>query len=77
MVDVVSKVMDYEAGEMEDTEIVKFFSEITKSGLVFQLQGSYQRALRSMIEAGYLASNGDILRLPEESEEDDEEDGEY
>ncbi len=68
MVNLVGKIMDYEAGEMSGNKTVEFFSEMVKDGIVYQLQGCYQRALRGLIQAGYLAANGDVLMLPDEAE---------
>ena len=50
---VVEKIIAYENGEMEDErEIVEFFQEIIDSGLIWQLQGHYQRTAKSLIDAG-------------------------
>ena len=50
---VVEKIIAYENGEMKDErEIVEFFQEIIDSGLIWQLQGHYQRTAKSLIDAG-------------------------
>ena len=61
--DVVSFVMGYEGGELSDDEIIKGFSELTKSGLVWKLQGSYGRTAQDLIDAGYLTKKGKILKV--------------
>ena len=49
----IDKIVAYENGEMEDPqETVQFFQEIINSGLIWQLQGHYQRTAKSLIEAG-------------------------
>jgi hypothetical protein len=48
----IEKIIAYENGEMEDPqETVQFFQEIINSGLIWQLQGHYQRTAKSLIEA--------------------------
>jgi hypothetical protein len=50
--DVVSKIMAFEEGEMEEVELVEFFQEIIDSGLVWQLQGFYGRTAMDLINNG-------------------------
>ena len=48
----LDKIIAYENGDLEDAEeTVEFFQEIIDSGLVWQLQGHYQRVAISLIEA--------------------------
>ena len=51
--DTVGKIIDYETGLMSDDEVIDFFQEMIDSGLVWQLQGSYQRLAIQLIEEGY------------------------
>ena len=49
----LDKIIAYENGELEDAEeTVEFFQEIIDSGLVWQLQGHYQRVAIALVEAG-------------------------
>lgn len=48
--DIVEKIIAYESGEMDEQEAIQFFQEILDSGMVWQLQGSYQRTARHLIE---------------------------
>lgn len=52
MNDIVTKIMDFEAGEMEETEIVTFFCDLANTGILNTLQGTYQRAFFSLWNAG-------------------------
>ena len=52
MNDIIDKIIAYENGEMTDPEIAEFFQKLLDSGLIFKLQGSYQRM------AGYLIDEG-------------------
>ncbi len=48
--DIVDKIIAYESGEMSEQETIQFFQEILDNGMVWQLQGHYQRTARYLIE---------------------------
>jgi len=48
----VDWIMDYEAGELDHGEIVDGFQTMIDDGSVWQLQGSYGRMARDLLEAG-------------------------
>ena len=51
--DIVSKIMDFESGEMNETgQIVDFFQELGDSGMIFHLQGHYHRLFNQLTDAG-------------------------
>ena len=51
--DIVSKIMDFESGEMKETnQIVDFFQELGDSGMIFHLQGHYHRLFNQLVDAG-------------------------
>lgn len=52
MKDLVSQIMDFESGDMDQDEIPVFFQELINSGLAFQLQGFYGRTAVDLIESG-------------------------
>ena len=52
--DAVGFIMDYEEGNLNDDDIVNGFQHLLDSGLVWQLQGSYQRMANAMLEAGLI-----------------------
>jgi hypothetical protein len=49
----VDKIIAFEQGELDEDGIIELFQELIDSGLAWQLQGSYGRMARSLIEAGY------------------------
>ena len=63
--DVTSGIIEFESGQLDDQGVLKLFSELVKSGLVWNLQGSYGRMAASLIDAGYLDREGNILKEPE------------
>jgi hypothetical protein len=53
--------MDWETGSMGVERIVPFFQGMIDSGVVWQLQGSYGRTAKALIEAGVCtAANGSV-----------------
>ena len=62
----VSKIIDYEQGELDLVETLDLFGDLIKSGLAWSLQGSYGRTARSLIEQGYLTPDGEVIYDPDE-----------
>ena len=52
--DTVSQIMAYENGEMEQSEMIAFFQFLLDSGMIYSLQGSYQRTAQQLIDAGLI-----------------------
>lgn len=50
---LLDQIMDYEAGEMDETEMVVFFQDLIDTGMAWSLQGSYGRAAIRLIQAGH------------------------
>ena len=48
-----SKIIAYEQGELDEEGILELFQELINSGLAWELQGSYGRTARALIDAGY------------------------
>ena len=51
---MVQDIIDYEAGEMTEEEMVAFFQRLLSTGMIHNLQGSYQRTALSLIEQGLI-----------------------
>ena len=49
----IDKIMDYEAGELDDEQVIELFQELINTGDAWTLQGHYGRAAKALIEAGY------------------------
>jgi len=54
--DEVIFIMDYEAGELNDDQIIEGMQRLIDSGLVWKLQGFYGRLAMNLIEAGCCTS---------------------
>lgn len=50
--DLMSKIIEFEQGGLNDDEIIALFQELVDSGLAFSLQGSYGRMAAALIESG-------------------------
>jgi hypothetical protein len=48
----VDKIIRYEAGEMDQDEMVEMFQEMVNDGSAWQLQGHYGRTAAALIDAG-------------------------
>jgi hypothetical protein len=67
----VSALMDYEDGQLDARTTLKLFSQLISSGLAWKLQGSvYGRPAARLIELGYIDKEGNILKYPEEDEDE-------
>ncbi len=60
--DLVDALMRYEDGEMTQEETVELFQAMINTGMVWQLQGTYQRTANDLIQAG-------LCHLPEQEHE--------
>ena len=45
----------YEAGELDEDQVLDLFQALVGTGLAWQLQGSYGRTAQAMIDAGLIA----------------------
>jgi hypothetical protein len=50
--DTVGGIVAYEAGELDHEGIIELFQALVDSGMAWQLQGSYGRTVRDLINAG-------------------------
>jgi hypothetical protein len=52
MESLVDRIIDYETGQLEETETIELFQELLDSGLAWQLQGHYGRTARHLMDLG-------------------------
>ncbi len=50
--DQVDKIIAFEQGDLDFEATIELFQELIYSGLVWQLQGSYGRTARALIDEG-------------------------
>jgi hypothetical protein len=57
---IVSRIIKYESGELDEKETLRLFAHLIRTGVVWELQGHYGRVAASLIEAGIISKNGRI-----------------
>jgi hypothetical protein len=50
--DACDFIMRFETGDMDDEEVSSGFQHLIDSGIVWSLQGNYQRTARRLVELG-------------------------
>jgi hypothetical protein len=58
MIDLTSRIIAYEMGELDDTETLELFAELIRTGMAWALQGSYGRTAKCLIESGVVSKDG-------------------
>ena len=51
---LTDKFIQFEEGEMSESEVVSFFQELVNTGLVWNLQGFYGRTAVHLIQEGLI-----------------------
>tara|TARA_R110002126_G_scaffold85375_1_gene206879 strand:+ start:261 stop:446 length:186 start_codon:yes stop_codon:yes gene_type:complete len=54
MQDIVGQIMAFEQGELEDGEVYALFQFLLDSGMIYSLQGSFQRMAEDLLLAGVI-----------------------
>jgi hypothetical protein len=58
---MIDKIIDFENGMLSEVEEISLFSELVKTGLVWDIQGYYGRYAYKLIANKVLDTNGKIL----------------
>ena len=61
MTDIIDKIISYEAGDIYGWEVLALYAALIKTGMILNLQGTYQREARHLIEEGIRDQNGNII----------------
>lgn len=56
----LQRIIAYEKGELNALEQVELFACLIRTGIVWELQGSYGRTAKELIEAGWISTAGEI-----------------
>ena len=56
---MLSQIIAYESGELDDVETVTLFQSLIDSGLAWSLQGHYGRTAAALIDAGHCHVKGE------------------
>ena len=52
---MISDIIAYENGEMDEEEVISFFQELVDTGMVWVLQGHYGRTAQALLDAGEIS----------------------
>ena len=55
MNNITEQLMKYEYNQLTVEEIIQLFQHLVNTGLAWQLQGSYGRTARAMIDSGIVS----------------------
>ena len=68
--DIVSSIMEYETGTLDDKGIIDLFAELVKTGQAWTLQGAYGRMAANLINAGYIDKKGNVVTYKQKTLEE-------
>lgn len=51
--DFIDKIIAFESGDLDEAETISLFQDLIDSGVVWNLQGTYGRTARALIDAGH------------------------
>lgn len=51
---MISKIIDYENGELPEDQVAELFQYLLDTGTIFHLQGHYQRNAERLLEQGLI-----------------------
>jgi hypothetical protein len=54
-VDLAARLGEFERGELDREEVIELFQALVDSGVVFCLQGNYQRLAQRLVNEGEIA----------------------
>ena len=69
MYDLTGNIISYESGELSDRKILELFSYLISTGRCWTLQGHYGRVAISLINSGYIDTEGNILKTKDNEED--------
>lgn len=53
----ISTIIAYENGELAPAQVVELFQYLLDTGVIWHLQGSYQRAADQLLEQGFITNS--------------------
>jgi len=60
--DEIGQIIAYEGGDLSPEETVTLFAHLIRTGRAWTLQGHYGRTAATLIDSGYIARDGTILK---------------
>ena len=56
MKELTQQLIDYESGELNESDTIQLFQQLVDSGLAWNLQGHYGRTAYAMLQEGLITS---------------------
>ena len=56
MKELTQQLIDYESGELNDSDTIQLFQQLVDSGLAWNLQGHYGRTAYALLQEGLITS---------------------
>jgi len=56
MKELTQQLIEYEQGELNDSETIQLFQQLVDSGLAWNLQGHYGRTAYAMLQEGLITT---------------------
>lgn len=69
--ELTDKIMQYETGELSDEESIGLFQHLVNTGLAWQLQGSYGRTAKILLDRGLISEPANKEGLLEDNKSKD------
>ena len=54
MKELTQQLIEYEQGELNDSDTIQLFQQLVDNGLAWSLQGHYGRFASELLQAGYI-----------------------
>ena len=54
MKELTQQIIDYEQGNLDESETIELFQQLVDSGLAWNLQGHYGRFAYELLQAGHI-----------------------
>jgi hypothetical protein len=62
--DFADRLIAYEIEAVDEKEYLQLFAHLVASGWAWELQGRYGKTAATLIEHGWICTDGEVLRYP-------------
>jgi hypothetical protein len=62
--DLADRLIAYEMEAVDERECLQLFADLVASGWTWDLQGRYGKTAATLIEHGWISTDGEVLRYP-------------